>query len=71
MLRRACRDGREWWEHVIGEDGREYEVLTYVLPHGGETLRMMVSANHRRKDHAATDPLIREAVMRSDGIRVR
>ncbi|MEU8267702.1 hypothetical protein AB0B89_11080 [Sphaerisporangium sp. NPDC049002] len=55
------------WENVIGEDGQEYKILAYVLPHGGGTLRMVISVNHRRKDHAAADPLLREAVMRSDG----
>ncbi|WP_449066017.1 DUF6188 family protein [Planomonospora algeriensis] len=56
------------WEHVTGEDGQEYKVLAYVLPHGDGTLRMVVSVNHRRRDQAAADPVIREAVMRSDGI---
>jgi Family of unknown function (DUF6188) len=62
-------NGDKDWEHVTGEDGREYKVLFYVLPHEEEEgLRMVVSVNHRRRDHAAADPLIREAVMRSDGI---
>ncbi|MEU4404140.1 DUF6188 family protein [Streptosporangium sp. NPDC023963] len=61
-------NGDKDWENVTGEDGQEYKVLSYVLPHGDETLRMVISVNHRRKnDHAAADPLIREAVMRSDG----
>ncbi|WP_344744083.1 DUF6188 family protein, partial [Streptosporangium vulgare] len=55
------------WENVTGQDGQEYKVLSYVLPYGDETLRMVISVNHRREDHAAADPLIREAVMRSDG----
>ncbi|MEU4829910.1 DUF6188 family protein [Streptosporangium sp. NPDC023615] len=61
-------NGDKDWKHVTGEDGREYKVLAYVLPHGDGTLRMMVSVNHRRTDHAVADPLIRGAVMRSDGI---
>ncbi|MBG0827648.1 hypothetical protein HS041_07715 [Planomonospora sp. ID67723] len=60
-------NGDKDWESVIGEDGREYKVLAYVFPHGDETLRMVVSVNHRRKDHSAADPLHREAVIRSDG----
>ncbi|MEU3163784.1 DUF6188 family protein [Streptosporangium sp. NPDC006930] len=61
-------NGDKDWENVTGEDGQEYKVLSYVLPHGDETLRMVISVNHRRKgDHEAADPLIREAVMRSDG----
>ncbi|MFF3440815.1 DUF6188 family protein [Streptosporangium sp. NPDC002721] len=61
-------NGDKDWENVTGEDGQEYKVLSYVLPHGDETLRMVISVNHRRKDdHAAADPLIREAIMRSDG----
>ncbi|MEU3167273.1 DUF6188 family protein [Streptosporangium sp. NPDC006930] len=59
-------DDKEW-ENVVGEDGQEYKVLAYVLPHGDGTLRMVISVNRRRKDRAAADPLIREAVMRSDG----
>ncbi|MEU4540269.1 DUF6188 family protein [Streptosporangium sp. NPDC023825] len=59
-------NGDKDWESVVGEDGQEYKVLTYVLPHGDETLRMVISVNHRRMDHAA-EPLIREAVVRSDG----
>ncbi|WP_329091388.1 DUF6188 family protein [Streptosporangium sp. NBC_01469] len=61
-------NGDKDWENVTGEDGQEYKLLAYVLPHGDETLRMVISVNHRRRDHAAADPLIREAVMRSDGI---
>ncbi|OUC95133.1 DUF6188 family protein [Streptosporangium minutum] len=61
------KNGDKDWENVTGEDGQEYKVLAYVLPHGDETLRMVISVNHRRRDHAAPDPLIREAVMRSDG----
>ncbi|MEU8377730.1 DUF6188 family protein [Streptosporangium sp. NPDC048865] len=60
-------NGDKDWENVTGEDGQEYKVLAYVLPHGDETLRMVISVNHRRRDHAAADPLIREAIMRSDG----
>jgi hypothetical protein len=60
-------NGDKDWEHVTGEDGQEYKVLAYVLPHGDETLRMVASVNHRRRDHVAADPVIREAVMRSDG----
>ncbi|MGJ6966261.1 DUF6188 family protein [Streptosporangium sp. G11] len=60
-------NGDKDWENVTGEDGQEYKVLAYVLPHGDETLRMVISVNLRRKNHAAADPLIREAVMRSDG----
>src|SRR4051794_34182407 len=61
-------NGDKDWENVTGEDSQEYKVLAYVLPHGDKTLRMVISVNHRRKDHAAADPMIREAVMRSDGI---
>ncbi|GAA3126158.1 DUF6188 family protein [Streptosporangium carneum] len=60
-------NGDKDWKNVTGEDGQEYKVLAYVLPYGDETLRMVVSVNHLRRDHAAADPLIREAVMRSDG----
>ncbi|MEV4181394.1 DUF6188 family protein [Streptosporangium canum] len=60
-------NGDKDWENVTGEDGQEYKVFAYVLPHGDETLRMVISVNHRGEDHAAADPLIREAVMRSDG----
>ncbi|MFC3979527.1 DUF6188 family protein [Streptosporangium jomthongense] len=60
-------NGDKDWENVTGEDGQEYKVLAYVLPHGDGTLRMVISVNLRRMDHAAADPLTREAVMRSDG----
>jgi hypothetical protein len=55
------------WDHVTGKDDREYKVLWYVLPHGEETLRMVISVNHRRTDHAVAHPLTREAIIRSDG----
>ncbi|MBG0813808.1 hypothetical protein [Planomonospora sp. ID82291] len=57
-------NGDKDWEHVLGEDGREYEVLAHAFPPGNETLRMVISVDHCRRDHRAADPLIREAVMR-------
>ena len=56
------------WDHVTVKDDREYKVLSYVLPHGEETLRMVISVNHRRTDQAVAHPLTRETVIRSDGI---
>jgi hypothetical protein len=49
------------------KDDREYKVLSYVLPYGEETLRMVISVNHRRTDQAVAHPLTREAVIHSDG----
>ncbi len=33
-------NGDKDWENVTGEDGQEYKVLSYVLPHGDEMLRI-------------------------------
>ncbi|MEV4094329.1 hypothetical protein [Streptosporangium saharense] len=56
-------------ENVVGRDGEEYMVLTYVLPDAADCLRMVVAVNDRRL-RSAVAPLTRDTIMRPDGTYV-
>ncbi|MFD0883121.1 hypothetical protein ACFQ08_00880 [Streptosporangium algeriense] len=62
-------NGDKDWANVVGEDGREYEVLWYVLPDGQGALRMVVAVNDRGL-RSSISPLTRDEIMRSDGTYV-
>lgn len=62
-------NGDKDWESVVGRDGNEYKVLTYVLPDADECLRMIVAVSDRRL-RSTVAPLTRDEVIRPDGTYV-
>ncbi|MGP3964308.1 hypothetical protein ACTWPT_50945 [Nonomuraea sp. 3N208] len=62
-------NGDKDWENVIGRDGEEYKVLTYVLPDADGCLRMVVAVSDR-SIRSSVAPVTRDEIMRPDGTYV-
>ncbi|GAA3700017.1 hypothetical protein GCM10022224_077430 [Nonomuraea antimicrobica] len=62
-------NGDKDWENIVGRDGNEYKILTYVVRDADEGLRMIVAVSDRRR--RSTDaPFTRDQIIRSDGTYV-